>query len=61
MDKVNVAQTALAALAMVLLVVVNIFGTPSEVLTATLVGVVSAGAWGGVQRTLGIKKGKEDG
>lgn len=61
MDKVNVGQYALAALAMVLLVVVNIFGQPSEVLTATLVGVISAGAWGGVQRTLGVKKGEREG
>jgi spore maturation protein SpmB len=61
MDKVNVAQYALAALAMVLLVVLNIWGTPNEALNVVLFGVVTGAAWGGVQRRLGIQKGEKEG
>lgn len=49
-----VAQFVLAALAIIALVVVNIWGKESEVLTTTLASVITAAIWGGLQRKQGM-------
>lgn len=52
-------QYALAALALVALVVLNVWGKPDDALSTVLVSVISATVWGGLQRQSGIKKGAE--
>lgn len=59
MDK-TVLQYVLAIVAIVALVVVNVFGVESEVLNMALTGVVTATAWGAVQRKQGVKEGADN-
>lgn len=49
-------QYALAAVAMLAMVAINIWGVESDVINATLISVISATAWGGVQRGIRIKE-----
>lgn len=56
---ITLAQYVLAALALVALVVLNIFGTPDPTLTTTLTTVIGATVWGGIQRESGIKAGSK--
>jgi len=51
----TIAQYALAALALVALVVLNLFGTSDPALTSVLTSVVTAAVWGGIQREQGKK------
>lgn len=53
----TLAQYVLAALALVALVVLNLYGTSDPALTTALVGVVTGTVWGGIQREAGIKAG----
>jgi len=53
----TLAQYLLAALAMLSLVVLNIWGHPNEALNSALLVVISTTVWGGIQREKGIKVG----
>lgn len=55
-----ISQYALAAMAIIALVVVNIWGKESEALTTALVSVITASLWGGVQRQKGLQTGREE-
>lgn len=48
-------QYVLAALSIVALVVINIWGRESEGLNTVLFGVITATTWGGLQRQQGLK------
>ena len=52
-------QYGLAALALIALVILNIWGNPNEGLTTALLTVISATVWGGIQREKGIKVGRD--
>lgn len=52
---VTIAHYTLAILALVALVIINIWGTVDGSLNVALIGVVTTASWGGVQRELGIK------
>jgi len=56
----TLAQYALAALAMVAMVALNIWGTSDPALTSVLTSVITAAVWGGLQREAGIKVGSKD-
>lgn len=51
----TIAQYLLAALALVALVVLNLYGTQDSALTTTLTSIITAAVWGGIQREQGIK------
>lgn len=55
-----VYQYILAVVAIVALVVVNIWGKESEALTTALISVISATIWGGWQRKQGLKLDPND-
>lgn len=53
MCKAALAQYALAGVALICAVVVNVFGRESEGINTMLVSVISSALWGGYQRQLG--------
>lgn len=55
----TLVQYGLAALALIALVVLNIWGSPNEALTTALITLISATVWGGLQREKGIKVGRD--
>lgn len=56
----TLAQFGLAALAMVALVALNLWGTSDPALTSVLTSVITAAVWGGLQREAGIKHASRD-
>lgn len=62
MSNLTIVQYLFAALAIIALVVLNIWGNPDVTLNGGLLAVVSTTVWGGLQREKGIKIGaKSDG
>lgn len=57
MDKSAVTLThyTLAIVAVIALVVINIWGHADSALNVALIGVVTTAGWGGIQREQGIK------
>jgi len=58
---ITLVQYLLALVALVSLVVLNIWGNPDPTLTTTLTTVIGATVWGGIQRESGITLGKKSG
>lgn len=51
-----IAQYALAMVALICSVIINIFGTESETLNTVLVSIISSTVWGGIQRQQGARE-----
>lgn len=57
MDKYAKLQYALAALSVVAMVIINLFGVESVAVNTTLASVITSTVWGANQRKEGYRKG----